>query len=214
MQTDARTDNARWSGLAPRLALLAAVFAAFGAYHLLNLPRYPLHDLAVPLDWAIPLIPAFSVPYLLYLPYLFFTAIYGIMATAEWKRVAVSMLIVQAVACVTYYFYQTHVPRPSVPDTALFGGLLRFIYAHDQPFNTFPSLHTAQSIICLYWWRVLDVRRFPVAGTLTVMIVLSTVLLKQHVLSDVGAGAVLAMAALFAVERLFPRKAPATLYDV
>src|SRR5512141_1983103 len=90
-----------------RLASLAVVFAAFGAYHLLNVRRVPLHDLAVPFDWLIPLIPAFSIPYLLYLPYLFFTVTYGILMTAEWKRVAVSVLIAQTVASVIYVVYQT-----------------------------------------------------------------------------------------------------------
>lgn len=216
MLTGIRRTDIRWTGLAARLAALAVVFAAFGAYHLLNVRRFPLHDFAIPFDWSIPIIPAFSVPYLLYLPYLFFTVTYGIIATQEWKRIAASVLVVQLAACAVYLLYQTHVPRPAVPDDVLFGRLLRFIYAYDQPYNTFPSLHVAQSLVCLYWWRRLDVRWFPAAGTLTVLILLSTVFLKQHVVVDVGAGAALAMAALFAVERLFPReqrKARAGLYD-
>src|SRR5512135_2728182 len=113
MPMGVRISDIRWKGIAPRLAALAAVFAAFGAYHLLNVRRFPLHDLALPLDWSIPIIPAFSVPYLLYLPYLFFTVTYGIVATAEWKRVAVSVLVVQVAACAVYFLYQTHVPRPA-----------------------------------------------------------------------------------------------------
>ncbi len=198
-----------------RVVALAAVFAAFGAYHLVNALRLPLHDLALPFDWSIPIVPAFSVPYLLYLPYLFFTVIYGILATAEWKRIAVSVLIVQVAACIVYVVYQTHVPRPSVPDDALFGWLLKFIYAYDKPYNTFPSLHAAQSVVCLYWWRRLEVRWFPAVGTLTVLILLSTVFLKQHVVVDVVAGAVLALGGLFAAERLLPRNPKsASLYDL
>lgn len=218
MQADVRLPDISWKSLAPRAAALAAVFAAFAAYHLVNVPRFPLHDFALPFDWGIPIIPAFSVPYLLYLPYLFFTVSYGILATAEWKRIAASVLIVQVVACAVYLLYQTHVPRPAVPDDALFGWLLRFIYAHDQPYNTFPSLHVAQSLVCLYWWRRLDVRWFPAVGTLTVLILIATVVLKQHVVLDVAAGALLSLGALYAVERLMPRQRPrkamASLYDL
>ncbi|MEY4744603.1 MAG: hypothetical protein RL272_548 [Candidatus Parcubacteria bacterium] len=193
-----------WRDRASRIAALAAVFAGFGAYHLLNVRRDPLHVMALPLDWLIPLVPAFSIPYLLYLPYLFFTAAYGILATDQWKRVTASFLVAQIAACVAYVAYQTHVPRPAVPDDALFGNLLRFIYSYDQPYNTFPSLHAAHSLISLYWWRRMNVRWFRAAAALTALILLSTVLLKQHVLLDVSAGAALAAAAIIAAEKMFP----------
>lgn len=192
--------------LLTRAALLAAVFASFAAYHGLNVHREPLHVLALPIDAAIPLLPALSVPYLLYLPFLFFTAVHGVMATKEWKRVGTSLIIVQLVACVIYYFYQTHVPRPAVIGTDVFSDLVRFIYASDQPYNTFPSLHVAHSTVSLYWWRRLYPKWFPAAFVLTALIYVATVSLKQHYVVDLPSGALLAAAGIWVARRAFPGK--------
>lgn len=189
-----------------RAALLAVVFAAFAAYHGLNVHREPLHVLALPIDAAIPMWKALSVPYLLYVPYLFFTAIHGIATTKEWKRVGASIIFVQLVASVVYLFYQTHVPRPDVVGDDVFSALVRFIYSSDQPYNTFPSLHVAHSTVCLYWWRRLYPKWFPAALVLTGMIYVATVSLKQHYVVDIPSGALLAVAGIWVAQRAFPRK--------
>lgn len=190
--------------LAKRAALLVAVFAAFAAYHGLNVHREPLHILALPVDAMIPMWTWLSVPYLLYIPFLFFTAAHGIMATREWKRVGASLIIVQLVASVIYYFYQTHVPRPAVLGTDVFSDLVRFIYSSDQPYNTFPSLHVAHSTVCAWWWRRLYPKWFAPALVLTALIYVATVSLKQHYVVDVPAGALLAAGGVWLAYRLFP----------
>lgn len=192
--------------LIARAGLVAAVFASFAAYHGLNVHREPLHILALPIDAAIPMWTALSVPYLLYIPFLFFTAVHGVMATKDWKRVGSSIVIVQLVACAIYYFYQTHVPRPAVTGTDVFSDLVRFIYASDQPYNTFPSLHVAHSTVCLYWWRRLYPKWFPAAFVLTALIYVATVSLKQHYVVDIPSGALLAAAGVWAAWRAFPEK--------
>lgn len=189
-----------------RAALLAAVFASFAAYHGLNVHREPLHILALPIDAAIPMWKALSVPYLLYVPFLFFTAIHGIAATKEWKRVGVSMIFVQLVASAIYFFYQTHVPRPDVVGDDVFSALVRFIYSSDQPYNTFPSLHVALSTVCLYWWRRLYPKWFPAALVLTGLIYVATVSLKQHYVVDIPSGALLAVAGIWMALQAFPGK--------
>ena len=191
---------------AKRIALLVAVFTSFGAYHLLNVPRESLHLMATAFDRSLPLIPAFSVPYLLYFPYLFFTAGDGILRSAEWKRVGLSILLVQLIACAIYAAFQSYVPRPDVTGTDIFSTLLRFIYSSDRPYNTFPSLHTAHSVVSLYWWRRLYPRWFGAATALTALILLATVFLKQHVVVDVASGIVLAAAGIAISERVFPKK--------
>lgn len=203
---DAQRTDVRTKETVQRATLLAAVLASFAAYHGLNVHREPLHILALPIDAAIPMIPALSVPYLLYIPFLFFTAAHGVMATKEWKRVGASFIIVQLVACAIYYSYQTHVPRPAIAGDDVFSDLVRFIYSSDRPYNTFPSLHVAHSTVALYWWRRSYRRWFPAAAILTALIYVATVSLKQHYVVDVPSGALLAVAGIWAARLAFPDK--------
>jgi membrane-associated phospholipid phosphatase len=191
--------------LSLRILVLAAVLVSFKAYHVLNVARDPLHVMVTAFDRALPLVPAFSVPYLLYFPFLFFTVIDGILRSTEWKRIALSIVTAQTVACLFYFFYQTHVPRPELTGTDIFTSILRFIYDWDQPYNTFPSLHTAHTAICAFWWRRLYPRWSVLAVALLVAIMLATVLLKQHVLADVLGGIALAAGSIILAERVFPR---------
>jgi membrane-associated phospholipid phosphatase len=70
--------------------------------------------------------------------------------------------------------------------------MVRSIYAADQPYNDFPSLHTSLStIIAIHWWR-LDRRIGIPAAIWTALIVASTVLVKQHYLADLAGGLLLA----------------------
>jgi membrane-associated phospholipid phosphatase len=79
--------------------------------------------------------------------------------------------------------------------------MIRSIYAADQPYNDFPSLHTSLStIIAIHWWRF-DRRIGVAAAVWTALIVASTVLVKQHYLADVGGGLVLAGVTSFLVMR-------------
>lgn len=170
-----------------RLALAATVVASFGAYHLLNASRGRVHRLVTGLDRAIPFVPAFSVPYMLYFPFLFGTVLYGILATPYWQAVGVTLLVIQAAALLIYAGFQTHVPRPETGD-GLFDRLTRHIYVNDRPYNCFPSLHVAHSSACFYWMATF----FPVLAVpfavLAAFIVLSTVFIKQHAIVDVIGG--------------------------
>jgi len=57
--------------------------------------------------------------------------------------------------------------------------MIRTIYASDQPYNDFPSLHTSLStIIALHWWRF-DRRIGVPAAIWTALIVASTVLVNS-----------------------------------
>jgi membrane-associated phospholipid phosphatase len=185
---------AYWTtGLSFRVVLAFLVCASFGIYSRLNRRDEHADVLITWLDRQINLKPVFAVPYLLYFPYLFFVTGYGIIVSPYFANIAASTLAVQLAAAAIYYINQTHVPRPAVPGQDVFSRLTKFIYRHDEPYCTFPSLHVAYSVLCGYWAFVLF---GPVAAalsiTLTVAIVFSTLFLKQHVIADVVAGASLA----------------------
>jgi len=184
----------------PLLALL--VFSSFGIYTLLNRPRQPLHLLATKFDDRIPFLPAFSVPYLLYFPYLVLIVSYGILETPYFLAIAASALAIQTAAAIVYLCCQTHVPRPERVGAGIFSRLTSFIYRFDRPYNTFPSLHVAYSIFCAYWASIIVPGAFPALVLLTTAIVFSTLFLKQHIIADVMSGIIVASASLYFVGTL------------
>jgi membrane-associated phospholipid phosphatase len=85
--------------------------------------------------------------------------------------------------------------------------MIRDVYAGDNPFNCFPSLHTSVStILAVHWLRVN--RPLGIAVSIwTVLIVASTVLIKQHYIADLIFGLVLAFGLCWLYMRLLLRKA-------
>ncbi len=171
-----------------RPALAALVVLSFGVYSVLNKPSDKAIVLTTRFDERIPFLPAFSVPYLLYLPYLFFITIYGIIESPYYLQIVASALVIQLAAGVIYYFQQTHMPRPVVKERGVFNRLTRFIYSYDQPYCTFPSLHVAYSVFCAFWSLVLFPQVAPLFLLLSASIIASTVFIKQHAVVDVLAG--------------------------
>lgn len=170
-----------------RIAIAAVVLSSFGIYSAGNVPR-KASVLTGRLDERIPFVPAFSVPYLLYLPYLFFVIGYGIIVSRWWANIAASALALQLIAAATYRIHQTHVARPDIKGSDLFSRLTAFVYRHDAPYSCFPSLHVAYALLCLYWSAFLFPAAFPAFAGFTALVVLSTLFIKQHALADVIAG--------------------------
>lgn len=182
-----------------RTALAVVVLSSFAIYKKLNERSGPGEVLMTRLDRALPLIPVFSVPYLLYIPYLMIIVSYGILLTPYYARIAASTIAVQIVAAVVYRLHATTVPRPEVAGTDPFSRLTRFIYRKDRPHCAYPSLHVAYAVLCGYWTIMMFPGMLPAVVAFTAAIILSTVFLKQHALIDVVGGASLAMLAIMIV---------------
>ena len=110
------------------------------------------------------------------------------------------------VSYAVYFFLQTEVIRPAVAGTDLLSRMIRDVYAGDNPYNDFPSLHTSLStIIAIHWWRT-DRRLGIIAAAWTALIVASTVFVKQHYVADVASGLLLAWGARGSPGRLLRRE--------
>jgi membrane-associated phospholipid phosphatase len=121
------------------------------------------------------------------------------------RSAAVAMIAAWLVSYAFYFFLQSYVARPQLTGSDPLTALIRTVYAGDQPYNDFPSLHTSLStIVAIYWWRV-DRRIGIVAGAWTLLIVASTVLVYQHYLADLAGGLTLAAVACIVSLRLFAR---------
>jgi membrane-associated phospholipid phosphatase len=141
------------------------------------------------LDRAWPVVPIFAIPYVSLIPYIGASLLAFLFVRARvYRSAAITMIIVWFISYACYFFLQSYVARPVITGADPFSAIVRSIYASDRPYNDFPSLHTSLStIIAIHWWRI-D-RRIGIAATIwTALIVMSTVLVKQHYLADVAAG--------------------------
>ncbi len=155
----------------------------------------PTHDLTIPADLKIPLIPIFIWPYLFcYL----FAFLPGFVAT-DWHRVCrgvLSVLISNLTSFVVYLAYPVAFPKPELGNS-LSERLIRLEYVIDfhPGGNNLPSMHII--FAWLIYFICLNQGMRKVAESLlflaAVLITVSTLFVKQHILADVIAGVVWAV---------------------
>lgn len=199
--------------IAGRVALVVALAAAITSYEPLNHATASVHVLRTPLDAALPFVPLLAIPYLLFLPFVLGTLL--LFALREWARfrtLALAVIFAALAADLAFIAFQTYVARPSVVGNDLGARLVRAIYAGDQPYNGFPSLHVAFSMLCLIayarWRRAYALAALPLVAA----IIAATVLIRQHYLADVAGGLALAGLAYWVSARLSePRKSRTSL---
>ena len=86
--------------------------------------------------------------------------------------------------------------------------LVQKLYKTDTPTNVLPSIHVFNTLIMLYAIRrstILQKHRWVELGTavLSVLIILSTMFLKQHSVVDVSCGILMSIAVQMFVDKLF-----------
>jgi membrane-associated phospholipid phosphatase len=179
-------------GLVLSLLLIPAILGTNLIYDSLNHGPNRIF-LQTPLDRALPVVPIFAIPYVSLIPYIGVSLIAFLFFRVRlYRSAALTMIVVWFISYAFYFFLQSYIARPQVIGSDPFSGLVRSIYASDQPYNDFPSLHTSLStIIAIHWWRV-DRRIGVPAAISTALIVASTVLVKQHYVADLVGGLALA----------------------
>jgi len=159
-----------------------------------------------PLDDEIPLVAPMVVPYLSIYPLAVLTAIALVARSPRLLNSALLAVVLTLLASyATYLAAQTYVARPSVDGSDMFSTLLRAVYARDQPYNAFPSLHVGLSTVsAIHWiWSGWRFRAVPAAWC--GVIVGSTVFVHQHYLADLFGGFVVGSAASLLSRRVLWR---------
>ena len=175
-------------GLILSLLLIPAILGTNLIYESLNHGPNRIF-LETPLDRALPVVPIFAIPYISLIPYIGLSLLAFLFVRSRvYRSAAITMIIVWFISYACFFFLQSYIARPPIAGTDPFSALVRSIYAGDRPYNDFPSLHTSLStIIAIHWWRI-D-RRIGIAAAIwTALIVMSTVLIKQHYLADAVGG--------------------------
>ena len=195
-----------WMTILVSLGLLVVVNVVRIPYEQLNHGPYVL-NLNTALDDFIPVVPLFVIPYISLQPLIFASAALFILFRIRiFQSAALAMTVTFLVSYLFYAFAQTYIERPTLTGTDPFTQLIVQVYAGDNPFNDFPSLHVALStILAIHWWRVDRRIGIPVAIWVG-LIVLSTVFIKQHHVADIFGGLILAFAtSLFFLDRIVDR---------
>ena len=186
--------------------LMAVVIAVSCMYFVLNMPQSSVHILRTVFDDQIPRLPIFSIIYLSFLPWFWGITIYAWLKNRYFRQLALSVIIVNLIAFVVYLVFQTYVPRQAIVSNDFFSGILQFIYNSDQPYNGFPSLHSALSATVATYFVIRHSKWSWAAVLMAALIVVSTLFVKQHFIADAVAGVTLGITVTWVVFRLFLKR--------
>lgn len=182
--------------------LLILVSFVLLMYFIFNMPHSELHILRIALDDQIPRLPIFTIPYLFFIPWSWGVLIYSWYNGHSFHQLAYSFIIINLVAFLIYLTFQTYVPRDPITSHDLFSNTLQFIYNHDQPYSGFPSLHSALSASIATYFVCRRSKLSLMAILIAVLIVVSTLFVKQHFVLDAVSGVSLGIIATLIVFRL------------
>ncbi len=166
-------------------------------------------------DSYIPFCEYFIVPYLLWFPYMIGTVLYFIFKNEhnyECYQLSFNMMMGMTIFVIVSYIYPNMLdlrPTEFVHDN-FFTALVASLYRTDTPTNVLPSIHVFNSL-AIHMAISHSQRLKPHKGLcrasllLTILIILSTMFLKQHSLIDVCFGATLA---LFGNLIFYPQRMP------
>lgn len=195
-----------WADAAICIVLAVSLYLINQIYGLLNHGPAVLH-LQSALDDIIPLVPIFVIPYVSLEPLAYLTlAIFLLFNTRIYKSACLSLISALLVSYLFYIFLQTEMIRPALVGTDVLTQAIRQVYATDNPYNAFPSLHTSLSTILAIHWLKAERRIGIVFAIWTVLIVASTVFVKQHYIADIASGLLLAFSVSWLYLKLLLRE--------
>ena len=192
--------------LVPTVALMCLV-PSYILVGCLVTPSRAVHVPELALDRIIPLSPAWSAVYgshliLVLLPFLM------VRRSELFGRTLQAYLLVWSVSLLCFLLYPTVASRPAkVVGEGFFAWLLGIIYRVDPPYNCFPSLHVAHTLVSAFaCWQVH--RGVGIGlGVWAWLIGLSALFTKQHYAVDVVAGFLVGIISYFIFLRRPPREA-------
>lgn len=168
------------------------------------------YELTTAIDELMPLIPSWITIYYLAFPFwiIFYILIMRV-SKQESLRFSLGEIMGKLICGLIYLLYPTTNVRPIVNSTGIYNTMLVNLYKTDLPENLLPSIHCYISWLCfigiLYvhkkykvysrWWVIF-------AFIFAVLICLSTMLIKQHVIYDVLFGIALAQICFYIAHKI------------
>ena len=190
--------------------IIYGVFYVLGFFWLEN-RDVPIHIISSKLDAIIPFCEYFIVPYYLWFVYVAFTIIYFIFVCKEQmerRRFVFSFCIGMTVFLVVSYLYPNgHNLRPKLNGDSIFIQGVRLLHWIDTPTNVLPSMHVFVTVVCsvaLLRQKTLRGRKWFVVAVwiCSILIILSTMFLKQHSVVDIACALILNIACYVLIYRV------------
>lgn len=139
------------------------------------------------LDRIIPFKPIFIIPYIYWYIFVAIGLIYILhKSRTRYIRAFIAITIGMCCCYLFYYIFPTQISRPSIENTNLITKLVNYIYLKDKPFNCFPSIHVLNTyIIMRYTKKTYNKKVFYYTQVSGILIIFSTVFIKQHFVLDI-----------------------------
>jgi membrane-associated phospholipid phosphatase len=163
------------------------------------------YSLVTDLDRQIPFMKSFVIPYLSWYGFLLVGFLYLAYKDRSMYYKTLFQFIMGLLLCYgVYAIYQTTVPRPELTGSDWLLRMVQWVYRSDQPFNCFPSTHVLTSYLMMkaYLRSTTIFWPYKIAVTsMSLLIIVSTLLVKQHVLLDIVGAVLVSEGVVYVVER-------------
>ncbi|CCO08204.1 phosphatase PAP2 family protein [Desulforamulus hydrothermalis] len=185
-----------FKGQAASISLMLSIPAVSIFYKILNNPGREVNSLVTHLDREIPFIKAFIIPYLGWYFFILYVLLYLCLKDKKTYYKTLLSYNLGLVVCYLFFFtYQTTVPRPQPAGDDILTYLVLTLYKIDQPYNCFPSIHCLTSYLMIKAINKSSFKsKFLYCGVTVcgVLIIISTLFVKQHAILDALAAILLA----------------------
>lgn len=161
------------------------------------------HNMTLAFDNGVPFVKEFI--YIYFGSFLFWYVIYIVVARTDEEtffRLIVTDMICRFICFIAFVVFPTTNIRPEIVGKDISSQLVKFLYAVDRPSNLFPSIHCLLSWLCFISTRKLKSIRIIyriLIFVITILICISTQVLKQHYLVDFVAAVILSEVVYFAL---------------
>ncbi|MCE9656698.1 phosphatase PAP2 family protein [Clostridium celatum] len=162
------------------------------------------YDLTIKLDNYIEFNSIFVIPYIYWYIYIVIGFIFILVKSRrEYIKTFISFFIGMSICYLIYYFFPTEINRPGVDNKTVFDWIVNLIYQIDKPFNCFPYLHVLTTYYIMRYTKYKDSKKvFYYTQIIGVLIILSTVFIKQHFVIDIFISIVLCEIIMFFVNKI------------
>lgn len=175
-------------------------------YPVLNQYRGSTNSVFTFVDNFIPFNKFFIIPYVSWYVFIaIFSAILCVLDKERYLKLLITINIGMITCYVIYFFYPTYVPRPIITGSDLLSNLVSNLYAADNPYNAFPSIHVLNSaLIAFYVYKSEKVNKATkiICVIISSSIIVSTMFIKQHYFADVAVGIIFACVLYFSFKNI------------
>ncbi|MCY6485687.1 phosphatase PAP2 family protein [Clostridium aestuarii] len=160
------------------------------------------------IDDIIPFNKYFVLPYISWYAYVaFFLFSLCILDKERYFKLLISLNVGMIICYGIYYFYPTYVPRPFVEEEDIFDKLVLWVYKRDNPYNCMPSIHVLNSLLVVLYVgfsnKVKMISLKVICIIIGLLIILSTMFMKQHHFIDVITAIALSVGLYFFINKLW-----------